>query len=76
MAHHSRVEPFRRRSAGCQRILDASKPDRLITERGLIPAIAPLPSTSSANPMQTTNPAAAGSIPLAQPAPLQSKPEQ
>ena len=31
---YSRVEPFRRRSAGCQRIADAGKPDRLITERG------------------------------------------
>src|SRR6266446_2679121 len=34
MAHHSRVEPFRRRSAGCQRVVDAREPDWLISERG------------------------------------------
>src|SRR5947207_5307189 len=34
MAHDSRVEPLRRRSAGCQRVVDAREPDRLIAERG------------------------------------------
>src|ERR1700730_15836074 len=32
MAHHSRVEPFRRRSASCQRVPDARAPDWLRTQ--------------------------------------------
>src|SRR6266436_8457923 len=34
MAHYSRVEPFRRCSASCQRVADAREPDWLIAERG------------------------------------------
>src|ERR1700730_16042175 len=32
MAHYSRVKPFRRRSAGCQRVADAREADWLIAE--------------------------------------------
>ena len=34
MAHHGRVEPFRHRSAGCQRVANPREADRLIAECG------------------------------------------
>jgi hypothetical protein len=70
--------PFveRPRSSDLRRVPRPSAAARYLKAGPDAPAISPFPSTSSANPMQTPNPAAAGSIPLALPASLQSKREQ